>query len=67
MPDFLGFEEEALGDGARGRPDVFNHNIETCRRVQPIVRIKGDYDRALWLLARARSRCGPSAGRSAGR
>ena len=32
-------------------PDVFNHNIETCRRVQPRVRIKGDYDRALWLLA----------------
>ena len=42
------------GDGARGRPDVFNHNIETCRRVQPIVRIKGDYDRALWLLRRAK-------------
>ena len=35
-------------------PDVFNHNIETCRRVQPTVRIKGDYDRALWLLARAK-------------
>ena len=33
---------------------VFNHNIETVRRVQPRVRIKGDYDRALWLLRRAR-------------
>ena len=36
-------------------PHVFNHNIETVRRIQPRVRIKGDYDRALWLLA-ARAR-----------
>ncbi len=50
MPDFLGFEEEALVTVLEAAPDVFNHNIETCRRVQPIVRIKGDYDRALWLL-----------------
>jgi lipoic acid synthetase len=33
---------------------VFNHNIETVRRIQPRVRVKGDYDRALWLLRRAR-------------
>jgi lipoic acid synthetase len=54
VPDFLGFEEEALETVLEAHPDVFNHNIETCRRVQPIVRIKGDYDRALWLLRRAR-------------
>ena len=54
VPDFLGFEEEALQVVLEAAPDVFNHNIETCRRVQPIVRIKGDYDRALWLLARAK-------------
>jgi lipoic acid synthetase len=53
VPDFLGFEEEALLTVLEAAPDVFNHNIETCRRVQPIVRIKGDYDRALWLLRRA--------------
>ena len=53
VPDFLG-EEEALVTVLEAAPDVFNHNIETCRRVQPIVRIKGDYDRALWLLRRAR-------------
>ncbi len=35
-------------------PHVFNHNIETCRRIQPKVRIKGDYDRALYLLQRAK-------------
>jgi lipoic acid synthetase len=54
VPDFLGFEEEALVTVLEAGPDVFNHNIETCRRVQPIVRIKGDYDRALWLLRRAK-------------
>ncbi len=54
VPDFLGFEEEALAIVLEAAPDVFNHNIETCRRVQPTVRIKGDYDRALWLLARAK-------------
>jgi len=54
VPDFLGFEEEALVTVLEAGPDVFNHNIETCRRVQPIVRIKGDYDRALRLLQRAK-------------
>jgi lipoic acid synthetase len=53
-PDFLGREEEALVTVLGAHPHVFNHNIETARRIQPRVRIKGDYDRALWLLARAR-------------
>jgi lipoic acid synthetase len=53
-PDFLGREEEALAVVLEAAPDVFNHNIETCRRVQPTVRIKGDYDRALHLLRRAK-------------
>jgi lipoic acid synthetase len=53
-PDFLGREEEALVTVLGASPTVFNHNIETVRRVQPRVRIKGDYDRALWLLRRAR-------------
>ena len=53
-PDFLGREEEALVTVLGAHPHVFNHNIETVRRIQPRVRIKGDYDRALWLLRRAR-------------
>ncbi len=53
-PDFRGREEEALVTVLEAGPHVFNHNIETCRRIQPKVRIKGDYDRALWLLRRAR-------------
>jgi lipoyl synthase len=53
-PDFLGREEEALVTVLGAHPTVFNHNIETVRLIQPRVRIKGDYDRALWLLRRAR-------------
>jgi lipoic acid synthetase len=43
-PDFLGHEEE-----------VFNHNIETVRRLHRRMRgAKASYDKALWLLARAK-------------
>jgi lipoic acid synthetase len=54
VPDFLSREEESLVTVLEAAPDVFNHNIETCRRIQPKVRIKGDYDRALTLLERAK-------------
>ena len=54
VPDFLGAEDEALATVLDAHPHVFNHNIETCRRIQPKVRIKGDYDRALHLLRRAK-------------
>ena len=52
-PDFLGREEESLVTVLEAHPHVFNHNIETVRRIQPRVRIKGDYERALWLSRRA--------------
>ena len=32
-PDFLGVEEDALATVLGARPDVFNHNIETVRRL----------------------------------
>src|SRR3954467_10719679 len=54
-PDFLGVEEEALRIVIGARPDVFNHNIETVRRLHARMRgAKADYDRALWLLRRAK-------------
>src|SRR4029079_14090758 len=53
-PDFLGVEEHALETVLEARPDVFNHNIETVRRLHPRMRgAKGDYDGSLSLLARA--------------
>jgi lipoic acid synthetase len=54
-PDFLGVEEEALATVIGARPDVFNHNIETVRRLHRRMRgAKASYDKALWLLQRAK-------------
>ncbi len=51
-PDFLDCEEQALATVLAERPDVFNHNIETVRRLHPSMRgAKASYDRALWLSA----------------
>jgi lipoic acid synthetase len=58
-PDFLGYEEEALAIVLAERPEVFNHNIETVRRLHPRMRgAKASYDKALWLLARAKEMAG---------
>jgi lipoic acid synthetase len=54
-PDFLGVEEQALHTVLGARPEVFNHNIETVRRLHRRMRgAKASYDKALWLLARAK-------------
>jgi lipoic acid synthetase len=54
-PDFLGVEEEALRTVLGARPEVFNHNIETVRRLHRKMRgAKASYDGALQLLARAK-------------
>jgi lipoyl synthase len=54
-PDFLGTEEEALATVLAARPEVFNHNIETVRRLHRAMRgAKASYDGALSLLARAK-------------
>jgi lipoic acid synthetase len=51
--DFAG-SREALRLVMDAGPEVLNHNIETVRRVFSKVRAKGDYDRSLELLRRAR-------------
>jgi lipoyl synthase len=54
-PDFLGVEEDALLTVLAERPEVFNHNIETVRRLHRRMRgAKASYDKALWLLRRAK-------------
>jgi lipoyl synthase len=54
-PDFLGVEEDALRTVLAAQPDVFNHNIETVRRLHRNMRgAKASYDKALWLLRRAK-------------
>jgi lipoyl synthase len=55
-PDFLGAEEAALCVVIGARPEVFNHNIETVRRLHRRMRgAKASYDKALWLLRRAKA------------
>ena len=54
VPDFLGDEDRGMLTVLEAEPHVYNHNIETVRRIQPKVRIKGDYDRALHILLRAK-------------
>src|SRR5881409_1302690 len=59
MPDFLDVEEEALHTVLAARPEVFNHNIETVRRLHARMRgAKASYDKALWLLRRAKELAG---------
>jgi lipoyl synthase len=54
-PDFLGVEEQALRTVLAERPEVFNHNIETVRRLHRKMRgAKVSYDKALELLRRAK-------------
>jgi lipoic acid synthetase len=54
-PDFLSYEEEALRIVLAERPEVFNHNIETVRRLHRRMRgAKATYVKALWLLQRAK-------------
>jgi lipoyl synthase len=54
-PDFLGVEERALATVLAARPDVFNHNIETVRRLHRRMRgARASYDGALHLLRRAK-------------
>jgi lipoic acid synthetase len=56
-PDFVGVEEAALPIVLEAQPDVFNHNIETVRRLHRRMRGgRASYDGALALLRRARER-----------
>ena len=53
IPDFDG-SWLALKKVIDARPEVLNHNIEAARRIFPRVRPKGDYERSLELLAKAK-------------
>ena len=53
--DFEG-NHEALETIFSIQPDVFNYNIETCKRLTPKVRHKATYERTLSILNAARQR-----------
>jgi lipoic acid synthetase len=59
VPDFN--ESEAAIEIVLGaRPDIFNHNLETVRRLTPSVRSRATYDRSLSVLRKVKARRGPA-------
>lgn len=42
------------------RPEIFNHNLETVRRLTPAVRSRATYDRSLGVLEKVKARGGDS-------
>ncbi len=56
-PDFL--DKDASIDLVLGaRPQIFNHNLETVRRLTPDVRHRATYDRSLSVLRKVKERAG---------
>lgn len=56
-PDFLD-RDFALERVLEARPDIFNHNLETVRRLTPSVRHRATYERSLTVLRKAKERGG---------
>jgi len=53
IPDFEG-NEDALVTVCAEKPDILNHNIESVRRLFPVIRPQGKYPRSIELLGRAK-------------
>jgi lipoic acid synthetase len=53
VPDFLD-RDSSLEIVLSAKPEVFNHNLETVRRLTPSVRSRATYDRSLSVLAKAK-------------
>lgn len=57
VPDF-NEKDEAIDCVLEARPEIFNHNLETVRRLTPSVRSRAKYDRSLSVLRKVKDRCG---------
>jgi lipoic acid synthetase len=55
VPDFND-DDAAIEMVLRGEPEVFNHNLETVRRLTPRVRSRATYDRSLSVLRKVKER-----------
>ncbi len=54
LPSDMKGDDESLKTLMEAKPDIFNHNIETVRRLTRRVRSKATYDRSLALLKRVK-------------
>lgn len=52
VPDFNS-RNDAISHVLQARPEIFNHNLETVRRLTPSVRSRAMYDRSLEVLRKA--------------
>ena len=59
VPDFLD-NDTSLDAVLSARPDIYNHNLETVRRLTPRVRHRATYDRSLSVLGKVKARGGDS-------
>lgn len=57
VPDFNA-REDAIETVLYAKPEIFNHNLETVRRLTPSVRSRATYDRSLEVLGMVKARCG---------
>ena len=57
VPDFHE-EDDAIETVLAARPEIYNHNLETVRRLTPSVRHRATYDRSLSVLRKVRAKCG---------
>lgn len=58
-PDFLD-RDAAIDMVISARPHIFNHNLETVRRLTPSVRSRATYERSLSVLGKVKVKCGDS-------
>jgi lipoyl synthase len=58
-PDFND-RDPAIDTVLAARPHIFNHNLETVRRLTPAVRSRATYERSLSVLAKVKARSGSS-------
>src|SRR5438105_1546887 len=59
VPDFND-NDTAIETVIEAAPEIFNHNLETVRRLTPTVRSRATYDRSLSVLGKVKEKCGPT-------
>ncbi len=57
VPDFLD-KDDCIDVVLRANPEIYNHNLETVRRLTPSVRHRATYDRSLSVLKKVKDRRG---------
>lgn len=57
VPDFLD-KDAAIETVLAANPEIFNHNLETVRRLTPTVRHRATYDRSLSVLRKVKEKRG---------